>query len=224
MERLAAHPIPEPVSKIHLIQSREEFGPDERRAELRRCWHLNEGLFDEYTFPEGRPTFAELFALCKPDMVNVIANSDIYFDAATTQQIANFPAEGDHCWTLSRWDVKPDGSCALWDHRDSQDVYVVYSGPYEIDANTVMVRADDAPQILFERPFTQGIAGCDNRLLHVLREEGFNVSNPAKTIRTYHLHLNQYRSYVEGGEGKGRGASKMERIPPPYAFAQPTTL
>ncbi len=212
------------MAETHLIQSHDLFGPPERQDELLKCWHLNEGLFDHYTHPEGRLTFAQLFTLCKPGMVNVITNSDMYFDADTLRHFAAFPQDEKHCWALSRWDAKEDGSSALWDHRDSQDVYVVYGGPHIIDAHTALARADNAPDTLFEHPFTQGEAGCDNRLLHVLQEHGFVVTNPSRTVRTYHLHLSNYRSYVKVGQESGRGASKMVRIQPPWAFCAPTDL
>lgn len=204
--------------KTHLIQSREEFGPDLRREELRKVWRINEGLFHEYTHPPGRPTFAELFAMCKPDVVNVITNADIYFSAATAQQLEAFPADGKTCWALSRWDVKPDGSSELWDHRDSQDAWVFYGVPKVSNVHTYLSR--DAKQ----KPFTDGIAGCDNRLVHELQRAGFKVSNPSKTIRTYHLHLIDWRSYLHDPSGIARGGDKIERIPPPYAFAAPTHL
>lgn len=203
--------------EIHLIQSREEFGPEERRAELREVWLRNEGIFDHYTHPEGRPTFAELFAMCKPGMVNCILNSDVYMDRLT-----HFPKEGE-VWALSRWDVDASGNAALWDHRDSQDSYIILGGPHIIDAHTVEMRTDGEVEIV-KRLFVQGKAGCDNRLLHVLQQAGFRVSNPSKSIRTYHLHLSNYRSYVDGAQGDGRGAKKLERIQPPYAFAAPSEL
>ena len=185
--------------KIHLIQSRDLFGPHERQEELRECWRMNEGLFDTYTHPEGRPTFSEMFALCKPDMVNCIANSDIYFDE-TIRLAGAITARA--CYALSRWD---DG--VLWHHLDSQDVWVIYGGPHEIGA-----------------PFTMGKPGCDNALLHILKSKGFVVTNPSKTIRCHHMHRVQWRSYLADPEGRARGGAKPERVPPPYAFCAPTEL
>lgn len=202
---------------LHLIQSRELFGPPERQEELKECWKRNEGVFDEYTHPEGRPTFAELFRLCKPGMLNVIANSDIFFE-----RIAHAPKEGE-VWALSRYDVDPTGAAMLWNHRDSQDCWIVNGGPHDIEAHTAIARKDgDAHDI--EIPFTPGVAGCDNKLMHVLRMAGYKVTNPAKTIRTYHLHLSQYRSYVDGAQGDGRGGRKLVRIRPPFSFEAPHAL
>lgn len=187
--------------KVHLIQSREEFGPEERRAELREVWGRNDDVFTEQTHPIGRPTFSEMFRMCKPDCVNIIANSDIYLDHP------RYHPTGMNLWALSRYDIYADGSDALWDHMDSQDTWIVYGGPHEVDA-----------------PFPMGVPGCDNALLYALQVAGFKVSNPSKTIRTYHLHNSAHRSYLSDEAGQGRGGKKMYRIPPPYAFAKPTEL
>lgn len=198
--------------ETHLIQSNELFGPRDRQEELLEVWKRNEGLFDHYTHPEGRPTFGELFRLCKPAMLNVIANADIFFDAQSLIK-AQFDfgsvldKKGQMVHALSRWDVDPTGVPMLWNHHDSQDTWIVYGGPHEVDA-----------------AYTMGVPGCDNALIYALQQAGFTVSNPSKSIRTYHLHLSNYRSYLDNGNGQGRGGAKLYRVPPPYAFVQPTEL
>ena len=188
--------------KLHLIQPRELFGPEERECELLYCWFINDRIWDKVTAPEGRPTFTEMFRMCKPDMINVIANSDIYFDDTIRE-----PIGANEVRALSRWDIQADGSAKLWDHQDSQDAWIVYGGPHEVDA-----------------PFTMGTPGCDNKLLWILREAGWRVTNPSKTIKAYHLHLVDFRSYLSGESGKARGGAKLYRLPPPYAFCKPHEL
>lgn len=187
--------------RTHLIQSNELFGPEDRQEELKECWARNECVFDEFTHPEGRPTFKELFALCKPNRVNVIANSDLYFE-----RLAHHPLPGE-VWALSRYDIDPTGEAILWNNRDSQDSWIVCGGPHQVDCE-----------------YPMGIPGVDNRLIYELRQAGFKVSNPSKTIRSYHLHQSQYRSYLQGESGRGRGGEKIERIPPPYSFEAPHEL
>lgn len=196
--------------EVRLIQPRELFGPEARQAELKRCWELNERLFDSYALPEGRPTFNELFQLCEPDAINVIANSDIYFLNHEVDLIRYAftrpgcgPEERPHlCLALSRWDVMPDGSVVHHDHRDSQDLWIFYGKPQGIDAS-----------------FTMGNPGCDNALAWLIKQAGYTVLNPSKTIRTYHLHNVPWRSY-----GEGRGMPKMHRIQPPYEMVPCTEL
>lgn len=192
------------VVRTHLIQPRELFGPPERQEELKECWRRNEGVFDEYTLPEGRPTFNEMFRLCKPETINVLANSDIYFERWDVGEMhrACAPDVRRFVLVLSRWDVKPDGTAIHHDHRDSQDVWVFLGQPEGIDA-----------------PFTMGNPGCDNALAWLIKQAGYAVINPSKTIRTYHLHNVPWRSY-----GEGRGMPKMHRISPPYELVPCTEL
>ena len=102
---------------------------------------------------------------------------------------------------LSRWDITDNGP-ELWDHRDSQDVWVFYGRPVILGAS-----------------FHLGIPGCDNRIAKVIEDAGYTVINPSKTIRSYHLHASGFRTY-----GTGRGGAKMESIPGPYKFIQPHAL
>lgn len=192
-----------PFAVLHLIQPRELYGPAERWTELTQCWGINDASgspFASRSTPTGRPTFNDLFDLCKADAVNVIANSDIYFT-----ELPHTPPPGE-VWALSRWDVDADGNATLWDHADSQDAWIINGKPVGVDA-----------------PFTMGVPGCDNVLVHLFREAGYVVRNPSKTIKAYHLHLSQYRSYLENN-GQGRGGAKLYRLPPPYAFAKPEGL
>lgn len=178
---------------MHLLQSHDLFGPPERQDELRECWRLNAELFDEQTNFTGRLTLTELFAMCKPNMVNVLANSDIAFDdtIALAQGIA--PNE---CYALTRW----EGGALYPAGYQSQDVWIVNGGPHEIDV-----------------PWPMGTPGIDNRLVSVLRNSGFTVTNPSKSIRCHHMHAVQWRSYLVGGE-------KVFRISPPYDFVWPSEL
>lgn len=200
---------------MNLIQPRSLFGPSERQAELLTCWRKTDeqGLFDYLAHPEGRPTFTELFGMCMPGMVNVIANSDIFFDS--TIHFAK-PTES-HCYALSRWDVNTDGGIALWDHLDSQDVWIFWGKPPEMDLTYTNAKGET-------KDIAPGIAGCDNRLVYLLQQAGVIVTNPSKTIKAFHLHNVQWRSYLLDPEGKARGGDKIERIPAPYGFAKPTTL
>lgn len=195
---------------VRLIQPRELFGPPERWEELRTCWERNAEVFDEVEVAAGRATFTEMFAMCKPGCLNVIANSDIYFDADGVDLMrAQFePANGPtKVFALSRWDVDADGNATHYNHADSQDAWVIYGGPRNIDA-----------------PFTMGVPGCDNSLAHILAESGFTVTNPSLSIKAYHLHNVRWRSYLHDPEGQARGGVKPYRIPPPYKLVKPTAL
>lgn len=193
-----------------LIQPRELFGPPARMEELREAWRRNDGLPVVGIHPLGRPTFAELFARCAPNAINIICNADIYFRVEAIERIVGYyeslsvEARPLHALALSRWDVGDDGTASLWDHRDSQDAWVVYGAPPPMSCD-----------------YQMGVPGCDNRLLHIMREAGLTVTNPSRTIHAMHLHRHPHRSYINGNASSGRGGKKLVRIPPPYAFAEP---
>ena len=196
--------------RLTLIQPRELFGPPERQSELVECWWRNDRLdFDMAVYPSfERPTFSELFAACDPEGVNVIANSDIYFSTESLERIVGFyrdPANHRTCMALSRWEVQDHAqreSATLWDHRDSQDVWIFRGKP-------------DVPGA----DFTLGIPGCDNRIAKVILDAGYTVINPSRTIKSYHLHTSGYRTY-----GTGRGGTKRDVIPGPYHRITPHEL
>lgn len=185
-----------------LIQPRDLFGPPERQAELQHCHRMNDMVFGpDVIAPTGRPTFNDLFDLCDPDAINVIANSDIYFT-----ELPPHPKPWE-AWALSRWDVDADGNVKLWDHADSQDVWIFHGKPIGIDA-----------------PFTMGVPGVDNALAWIIEHSGYNLRNPSRTVKAFHIHNVQWRSYLAEPGGMARGGQKQQRIPPPYKLVKPTAL
>lgn len=203
----------------HLIQPRELFGPTERWDELRTCWDRNAGIVDAVTVPAGRATFAELFAACKTDALNIICNSDIHFDAEGIAMLGDWWAvdgRARHCMALSRWDVRPDGTSELWDHGDAHDAWIFLGRPTGI--STTYLGNGRAEEIRL------GVPGCDNAIAHRIKMAGYQLLNPSRTIKAFHLHNVQWRSYLADPEGRARGGDKLERVPPPYAFCKPTAL
>lgn len=124
----------------------------------------------------GRPTFKNFFEainhLTEPNDINIIANSDIYFE-----EIPVKPTYGQ-CFALTRYDIQPDGSEKFLNMRDSQDCWLM-RGKINIPAYC---------------SFTTGVPGCDNRLGMELLRVGYEVTNPSLTIKTYHLHSGE-KSY-----------------------------
>jgi hypothetical protein len=186
------------MKPLHLIQPQELYGPEERRAELMAAWRINATIFDIFTPVHGRPDFTDLFALCLPDAINVIANADICFDE-TIHEARYIP--GRTVYALSRWD-KVGGGLVPYHKKDAQDAWIIADGPHTIDA-----------------PVKMGVPGVDNVLVHLLRAQYFDVVNPCKSIRAIHMHESNYRTY-----GEGRGKPKAYRYGPPYEFAEPCSL
>lgn len=195
----------------------------QRRLELQACFekNLESRLFDNVCLlVEGtaeltvsisrvqrrqfsrRPTYRDYFqwaneCISSDDDYSVIANSDLYFDD-TLVPLLNFLRSGQ-CAALSRWDVQADGSARLFDRNDSQDVWVFKGRIRPVVCDYLI-----------------GVPRCDNRLLQELRQAGYEVINPAFSVRTCHLHSGERTEYpgkIEGPHVEG-----------PYGYLWPHNL
>jgi len=183
------------LKPLHLIVQVYDCGDVERQKELDACLFENKNRkhFADITEVPERLTYAQLFKLCKKDSINVISNSDIYFDE--TILYARFMHE-QSCYALSRWDYQGDNIAVLFDRKDSQDAWIFNGMPNVSNCD-----------------FQLGIPGTDNRIAYEIKRSGYNVLNPSKTIHAIHVHLtgNRTRTYDE----------KTSRIPEPYHFIHP---
>lgn len=147
------------------------------------------------------PDFNYLFAICREKTdksdINIIANSDIMFFKEDLSLIHENLKVGE-CYALSRWDMVDSNknNAILRDSIDTQDVWVFNGHPP-----------------LANCPFHPGTPGCDNSLLHVLDNTGLIITNPSKSIKTYHNHINLQRN-----------RNLLKATPPPYKYITPSTL
>jgi len=126
----------------------------------------------------SRPAFQQIFdyvnEVTKDDDINIVANSDIFFDEEGIE-IAKLLLDPNDCWALTRWDAVTG---EFMGRRDSQDSWFfrgkVKPGNYD---------------------FQIGMPGCDNKLAYELQQAGYNISNPSLTILTFHLHKGEERSW-----------------------------
>ncbi|HEY3853752.1 MAG TPA: hypothetical protein VGO67_05095 [Verrucomicrobiae bacterium] len=149
-----------------------------------------------------RPNYSDYFSwisgIAKPEDISIIANRDIYFDG----QLGLFKfweLPQKTVLALSRWDIAPDGTAALFDRNDSQDVWI-FRGPLQ------SVNGD----------FPIGVPRCDNRILFEFQEAGYCVLNPAFSVRSYHLHAGTRIEYA--------GTALSHFIAPPYRYMWPHNL
>ncbi len=194
----------------------------QRYAELEYCISKNnKNDFDKiYTFVENenverfvkekykkcipinigrRASFNDFFELLEkqePDSINVMSNSDIFFDDLSLIKDLSKP---DVCLALSRYDFHKDGTLTPFLRPDSQDTWIFYGNP----------------KIRTELDYGMGMAGCDNRLAYDISQQGFSVINPASIIKTYHYHDSGIRNYL--GEDK----TPTYRVPVPYLLVNP---
>jgi len=153
-----------------------------RLQELELCRTLNMERFGSgYTLhheSEGhRTTYQELFDkindTTKEGDINIIANSDIYFD--DTISMIESIGEGE-CYALTRYNVQRKN--VFEDTPGSQDVWI-FRGKIKDGC--------------FDVPM--GVPGCDNRIAYELNSAGYKLYNPSLAIKCYHLH-NSPKSYT----------------------------
>jgi len=208
---------------IRLFTTAYDEKVSERRNELRRCLELNEACpaIDEICvleeiesgmlwdspkilarFVPSRPTYNDyldwISELAGPADYSIIANSDIFFDRSLAA-LPHWYLPSETAIALGRWDLQVDSSAALFDRNDSQDAWVLRGAPKEVQAD-----------------FCVGVPRCDNRFLYELKRAGYNVINPAFSIRAYHLHAGVRQEY--------QSANLEHFVDPPYAYLWPHNL
>jgi len=150
-------------------------------------------------FVKRRPRFSDFFDLINDyeEAVVAVANSDIYFDE--TIRLCHERLGENDCYALTRWDIQENKEIIFYNHIDSQDAWIF--------------RGEIKPGFY---DFEMGRLGCDNRLACELKKAGYNVTNPSKSIKANHLHLE--KRTLNGNH------DKTKTIPPPYEYVLPTAL
>lgn len=194
--------------KINLFINFYTDSNAERQKELDLCLSKNKanGYIDNIIIAEGvRPTYNQFFSMTRdyPEDINIIANTDIYFDESLAL-LKDWKWGQNTCFALSRWDVNESGEAILWEHPDSQDSWIFYGG-----VKKHIPFAD----------FTLGVPGCDNAIADRLSQGGYQVLNPAKTIKSMHVHLTNKRNYLDD-----KGHLTTQRVPLPYKILPLITL
>lgn len=137
--------------------------------------HINVVIVETAEKPTYSFFFNKINELTGPDDINIICNSDIFFDDTIllTQHLAH---RASYC--LSRWDYINSQNTKLFDRSDSQDTWIVRGPVQSVIGN-----------------FTLGKRGCDNRIAWELKDAGYPPTNPARSIKTYHVHNSNVRNY-----------------------------
>lgn len=161
-------------SKINLFINRYQSENQERQKELDLCYQLNKDnkFIDNIIDVEGRG-YDDFFGQFTDD-VNIIANSDIFFDETIELAKKIKPFE---MWCLTRWDYA-NGKANFLNRADSQDVWIVRGKVKKVKAG-----------------FNLGVPGCDNRIAYNFKQAGYIVRNPSLSIRAIHYHLTNFRTY-----------------------------
>lgn len=210
--------------KIHLYTTFYNEKNESRKAELLACIQknadnpsiasltvFNEGDSMTYLKPDKikdiqiskRPTYNDFISHINnhstQDDIHIIANTDIFFDEHIA--VLEDVLYKNSCFALSRWDTTDSDKPLLYNHNDSQDVWIFKGNIKET------LQAD----------FPLGVPRCDNRFLYELEVAGYKVLNPSLSIKAYHMHKGQRALvYTE--------ADNRYQIPKPYRYKYPHNL
>lgn len=153
----------------------------------------------ELVVSNQRPTFKDFFEFCNDRLEGetcLVANGDIVFDDSI-KGLDEQKLKGVFL-ALSRWEVDEAGKRKeLNRNAASQDSWIFQSP----------VRVSESMK------FHLGTPGCDNRIAMLMDRLGYQVSNPAMSLVTQHLHHSEVRTY-----------SPANRIPGPYLLVPPSEL
>ncbi|WPT11410.1 hypothetical protein PSENEW3n2_00000848 [Picochlorum sp. SENEW3] len=183
-------------NKFHLIQPVYMPTNPNRKHEIEYVMKKNAALFKHYKRIDSQH-LSDIFKAFKPHKINIIANADIFFDD-TIKMAKSLPQK--HVYALSRHD---NSNGKLFKRPDSQDTWI-FHGHIQ---NSMLLSA------LYNINLTLGKPGIDNRLAYELLQAGYQVSNPSKSITSWHVHGTNLREY-----------SHLDVVPPPYAIVYPMTL
>lgn len=167
---------------IRLIVNRWNEPHPVRRAELELCARKNaDNPHIEVVVLEAqaRLSYQALFdaanaRLASTDDISVIANADMYFDDTIVLAAALGPTDA---YALSRYDVRADGTAQLIDSLG-------------IDAWLFRGLIEG-----IKAAFPLGSWATDVRLNAEIVAAGYRLYNPAKTIKSYHVHASNIRNY-----------------------------
>jgi len=181
---------------VNLMVSYFQSGKPDRQKELDECmeknianphitkiYNLSKDIYDHPKVINltqyNRPTYQDFIeeANLAQGAYTIIANADMYFDD-TLLWLDKVNMDGAMI-ALCRYDMKR-GRPDLFAYAHSQDSWM-FKGRIKLTGCD----------------YQQGKPGCDNRIAYDALRQGYRVMNPAKDIKTYHLHESNERSYTQ---------------------------
>lgn len=139
-----------------------------------------------------RPTFADCFAEVKEGQINIIANSDIFFNntIAHAGKLAY-----NQCYAITRHEYN-EGNMRLFDANPawSQDVWIVRRKPKNLAIYEDVIAENLTTHNREVIKFYMGVPGCDNHLAYLLSSD-YHVINPYYDIQAIHVHKETQRNY-----------------------------
>lgn len=121
--------------------------------------------------------------------VNAIINTDCYFGHDSSNLLNNI--KDNESWCLSRWHVRS---------LDPFDSFPFSTNPFSHDGWVFRGIIKNIKQC----DWSLGIPGCDSRIAFEIKDAGYEMRNPMLSLKLYHVHMSEKRSYDAAGSGSGR--------------------
>jgi GR25 family glycosyltransferase involved in LPS biosynthesis len=151
-----------------------------------------------------QPTFRDMFNIInfntKNSDLNILLNSDCYFDGDNIELILNNIKFGT-VYCLSTWNIVSlvPFKSEHFDVEFSQSAWAFLGEINDLNCD-----------------FKMGTPSCDNVLAHEFEKNGYEVLNPSKDIKVYHYHLSEKNyDYQE---------IEKNRLKEPYKFVPNSSL
>lgn len=200
-------------SKVILITQYYEPNNNERIVELKECLITNNNnkfineihLFIEkdYNFDfiknnkikfiktDKQLSFKKVFDysnIFDNNHIMILANSDIYFDESL-KNIHDIDFNKKF-YALNKYNLDKNNNLKLDIRPNSQDTWI-WKPPINIiqNENNTNDYFNEYDGIIL------GIGSCDNRILKIVEDSGYNIRNIFRIIKTIHNHKNDYRPW-----------------------------
>ncbi|KAF9347418.1 putative ATP-dependent RNA helicase ddx49 [Mortierella sp. AD094] len=162
---------------------------------------------------QGRPMMADFIQYACDHLRDhrvMFANADIYFDLSLEYFLRISDAAFDrHFYAISRWEMTAEygASPNKYIGHGSYDTFLfrprVLCGDREGKDSELIERFEELKENL---DYPLGVIGAENRLLyeiHRLYPELW-IQNPARTVRTLHMHNSAHRDYYDQANKDGK--------------------
>lgn len=186
---------------IRYVYNYFEHSNAARKAEIDFCLKMNQAnKAIELVLLEtpGKPNYSDFWKVINektgPDDINIFSNTDIFIDESIT--IVEQHLKHKQLFALSRYDWYSPNHIVYFDRPDSQDLWIVRGKIEDVWGD-----------------FPLGIRGSDNRLAYEFQKAGYAVSNPSKSVKSYHVHGSNFRTYMA-----------VDPMPPPYLTIPTSSL
>jgi len=130
-----------------------------------------------------------------PNTFAILTNLDIYLDTESLKDLWKIPMT-NRLLALLRYDVPGN----IQDMRGSQDNNAVLFGPRADSQDTWILHAASVKETTWDYNvfnFPLGQPGCDNAFAGHMLQHRYVITNPALTLKTFHLHNSGIRGYTK---------------------------